>query len=86
MHAQIPRIAYCIVLIAIAVNFVLAFRQGDHIVWSGLCLAIAAIAFIASEWLQLRHAREIETIEHAERELMDELDVDRCGSGGEAWR
>jgi hypothetical protein len=86
MRATIPRIAYSIVLIAIAVNFVLAFRQGEHIVWSGLCLAIAAIVFIASEWLQLRHAREIETIERAERDLMDELDVERCKSGGEAWR
>lgn len=90
MRLTFARSIYSLGVIALAINFVLAYRQADHVVWSGVCFGIAAFTFMFSEWLQLRHEREVETLEHADlhlrddldRNLIADLDLRRFGNGG----
>lgn len=81
MRLTFARVALGFLFILIALNFVFSYRSGDNAVWAGSCLAVAVLAIVLGEWLQLRQDRHLNDIERAERDMLDELDVERRFGG-----
>lgn len=76
MRLKLARSIPAILVLALAANFIYAFEQDDRVLFAGAALGIAAAAFILSEWIRLAHARRVENIARAERDLLDALDID----------